>query len=72
MLVKTPDSSRCDSDQDVAFALKEICAEKGRNLVSLKTLVCVCVHMHTMVRVWRSGENFVKLVFSFTLMWDHD
>nr|XP_048271427.1 protein TALPID3 isoform X2 [Myodes glareolus] len=38
VLVKTPDSSPCDSDQDVAFPLKEICAEKGSDVPAI-TLV---------------------------------
>ncbi|KAH0517156.1 Protein TALPID3 [Microtus ochrogaster] len=38
VLVKTPDSSPCDSDQDVASPLKEICAEKGSDVPAI-TLV---------------------------------
>ncbi|XP_007466108.1 PREDICTED: protein TALPID3 isoform X2 [Lipotes vexillifer] len=32
VLVKTPDSSPCDSDHDVAFPMKEIFAEEGNNM----------------------------------------
>ncbi|XP_057638968.1 protein TALPID3 isoform X2 [Chionomys nivalis] len=38
VLVKTPDSSPCDSDQDVTSPLKEICAEKGSDVPAV-TLV---------------------------------
>ncbi|CAH6840635.1 2700049A03Rik [Phodopus roborovskii] len=38
VLVNTPDSSPCDSDQDVASSIKEICAEKGSNTPAI-TLV---------------------------------
>nr|KAF6485075.1 hypothetical protein HJG63_007205 [Rousettus aegyptiacus] len=38
VLVKTPDSSPCDSDHDVAFPVKEIFAEKGNNMPAV-TLV---------------------------------
>jgi hypothetical protein len=35
VLVKTPDSSPCVSDNNVAFPVKEIFAEKGRTLISI-------------------------------------
>lgn len=35
VLVKTPDSSPCDSGHDVAFPVKDVFAEKGRNLTSI-------------------------------------
>ena len=35
VLVKTPDSSPCDSDHDLSIPEKEILAEKGRNLISI-------------------------------------
>uniref|UniRef100_A0A2K5HW58 KIAA0586 n=1 Tax=Colobus angolensis palliatus TaxID=336983 RepID=A0A2K5HW58_COLAP len=35
VLVKTPDSSPCDSDQDMAFPVKEICAEKGDDMLAI-------------------------------------
>lgn len=35
VFVKTPDSSPCVSDHDVAFPMKEIFAEEGRNLISI-------------------------------------
>ena len=35
VLVKTPDSSPSVSDHDVAFPVKEILAEEGRNLISI-------------------------------------
>ncbi|XP_029422530.1 protein TALPID3 isoform X3 [Nannospalax galili] len=38
VLVKTPDSSPCDSAYDVAFPVKEVCAEKGDNIPTI-TLV---------------------------------
>ncbi|KAL1790189.1 TALPID3 isoform X1 [Sigmodon hispidus] len=38
MVVKTPDSSPCESDQDVASPVKEICAEKGSDVPGI-TLV---------------------------------
>uniref|UniRef100_A0A8C4MJ64 KIAA0586 n=1 Tax=Equus asinus asinus TaxID=83772 RepID=A0A8C4MJ64_EQUAS len=38
VLVKTPDSSPCDSDHDVAFPVKEIFAEKGNDVPAV-TLV---------------------------------
>lgn len=36
VLVKTPDSSPCGSDHDLAIPAKEIFAEKGRNLISVR------------------------------------
>ncbi|XP_032965378.1 protein TALPID3 isoform X3 [Rhinolophus ferrumequinum] len=38
VLIKTPDSSPCDSDRDVAFPVKEIFAEKGNDMPTV-TLV---------------------------------
>ncbi|ERE72313.1 hypothetical protein H671_5g15127 [Cricetulus griseus] len=38
VLVNTPDSSPCDSDQDVASSIKEICTEKGSDIPAI-TLV---------------------------------
>ncbi|XP_054233110.1 protein TALPID3 isoform X20 [Homo sapiens] len=35
VLVKTPDSSPCDSDHDMAFPVKEICAEKGDDMPAI-------------------------------------
>uniref|UniRef100_A0A2K6KD34 KIAA0586 n=1 Tax=Rhinopithecus bieti TaxID=61621 RepID=A0A2K6KD34_RHIBE len=35
VLVKTPDSSPCDSDHDMAFPVKEICAEKGDDIPAI-------------------------------------
>ncbi|XP_028645130.1 protein TALPID3 isoform X4 [Grammomys surdaster] len=39
MVVKTPDSSPCESDQDVASCIKEICVEKGGYDMPAVTLV---------------------------------
>ncbi|XP_058423001.1 protein TALPID3 isoform X2 [Diceros bicornis minor] len=38
VLVKTPDSSPCDSNHDVAFPVKEVFAEKGNDMLAM-TLV---------------------------------
>lgn len=35
VVVKTPDSSPCASDHDVAFPVEEIFAEKGTHLISV-------------------------------------
>nr|XP_054522574.1 protein TALPID3 isoform X8 [Pan troglodytes] len=35
VLVKTPDSSPCDSDHDMAFPVTEICAEKGDDMPAI-------------------------------------
>lgn len=35
VLVKTPDSSPCDSDHDTDYPVKEIFVEKGTHLISI-------------------------------------
>ncbi|XP_069321094.1 protein TALPID3 isoform X2 [Eulemur rufifrons] len=43
VLVKTPDSSPCDSDHDVAFPTKEIFAEKGNDMPAITLITTPAV-----------------------------